>query len=76
MTILFDARRVVKSDNFGRGILRSLPTVRVPYTVADDAWLVEDNARREAREIARNARLERIYEAAQAVDRIANGHIL
>ncbi len=39
MTILFDARRPVKSHRpFGRGILASAPVFVVDHTTADAAW--------------------------------------
>ena len=48
MTILFDARRPVKSARrFGAGILPTCPVYLADHTAADEAWLIEDNARRE-----------------------------
>jgi hypothetical protein len=49
MTILFDATRPVKSTRrFGAGILASAPHYHVSdHSVSDEAWLAEDNTRRE-----------------------------
>lgn len=72
MTILFDGRRPVKSGRpFGAGILASYPTYRSDHTAADEAWLIEDNARREAM-----ARLvDRRYTESSAVDSLSIGLI-
>ncbi len=33
---------------FGAGILPTRPSYRAPFTASDEAWLIEDNARRDA----------------------------
>ena len=72
MTILFDATRPVKSTRlFGAGLLRSLPTYRVSYMADDEAWLIEDNARREAE----SRRIDRLYGESAAVDAMSRGLI-
>jgi hypothetical protein len=52
MTILFDATRPVKSTRsarrFGAGLFQWTPMYHADHTAADEAWLIEDNARREA----------------------------
>ena len=55
MTILFDATRTVKPARpFGRGILRSLPTYRAPYTAAEASMWAAMSAHLD------NARLDRL----------------
>jgi hypothetical protein len=55
MTTLYDARRPVETSRrpFGCGILPYLPYSVEPQTAADEACLVEDNARRAAEVRAR-----------------------
>jgi hypothetical protein len=50
MTTLYDATRPVKTTRrpFGSGVLPYLLCSVEPQTAADEAWLVEDNARRKA----------------------------
>lgn len=50
MTI-FDSicREVKPSRTFGRGLVRSLPTHRAPFTASDVAWLVAERAAAEDR---------------------------
>ena len=69
MTILFDARRPVKtSRRFGSGLLAWTPTSRAPYPTHDDAaWWAAESARLE------NARLDRLAEEAAAIDRHERG---
>ena len=63
MVTLYDATRPVKtSRRFGAGLLRSLPTYRQTVSAADEAWLCEDNARRE-REAAEAAAYDRFVDA-------------
>jgi len=75
VTILFDATRRVKTTRrFGSGILASRPTFTRTHSEADEAWLAEDNARRDSdRSAHRNARLEWVAGCAIAADRLANG---
>lgn len=67
MTTLYDSGLKVKSARFGRGILRSLPTYRAPYTASDAAQWAAMSADLD------NARLDRRYEEAAAVDRHERG---
>jgi hypothetical protein len=70
MTILFDATRPVKTTRrFGAGLLRSLPTYRTTVSAADEAWLIADNARRDAA----NRKLDRRASEAEAHARYENG---
>ena len=46
MTILYPAP-IKSTRRFGAGILATVPTYSADHTAADEAWLVEDNARRE-----------------------------
>lgn len=72
MSILFDATRTVKpapARRFGKGLLAARPTYRADFTTADEAWLVEDNARR-ARE---DATFDRAYAESVALDRLERG---
>lgn len=49
MTTLFNSAAPVKpARKFAAGVLASRPAYSAPYTAADLAWLVEDDARREA----------------------------
>lgn len=74
MTILFDASAPVKSIRpFGRGLLASLPTYLASHTAADEAWLVADNARREAEDEDRA--VDRRYSEVYAVDALTLGLI-
>lgn len=66
MTILFDARRSVKSRRrFGAGLLAWSPSVRVPYTAADAAWWTTQSNQSDldarAAEAEATDRLERGY---------------
>ena len=72
MTMIFDATCPVKSTRrFGAGLLATLPTYRVDYTAADEAWLIEDNARREAFDRLTDRR----YTESAAVDALSRGLI-
>ena len=70
MTILIDSANLVKPRNFGRGILPSYPTFRRTHTSADEAWLAEDNARRDAD----NRRLDRMAAESMTIDRMSRGY--
>lgn len=65
MTILFDARRPVKSARrFGAGLLASVPTEPAPFPSFDDAaWWAYESAR------AEDARLDRQAAEAEATAR-------
>ena len=70
MTILIDSANLVKPRNFGRGILRTLPTYRRTWSDGDEAALIEDNARRDAE----NRRIDRHAAEAVTLDRLVNGY--
>lgn len=64
MTTLFHFAGPVKpARRFGAGVLRSLPSARVPFTAADLVWLAADNARRE------DEHYDRMAEESTALDR-------
>jgi hypothetical protein len=58
MTTLFDSTRSRQiSRQFGRGVLSSLPSYPETHSAADEAWYIQDCARREAEaEAERRAR--------------------
>ena len=70
MAILFGSTRPRQiSRQFGRGVLRTLPAYHETPTAADEAWYVQDQARRD--EEARNRRLEQqagVYECQSRMD--------
>ncbi len=71
MTTIFDATRPVKTTRrFGAGILRSLPTYTRTHSEADEAWLLADNARRDAA----NRRLDGLADEAAAARRYEAGY--
>lgn len=68
MTILYPAIAPVKTARrFGAGVLRSLPSARVPFTASDLAWLAADNARRE------DEHFDRMAEESAALGRMESG---
>jgi hypothetical protein len=71
MTILFSSLAPVKSTShrFGRGILPTYPTYRADHAAADAAWLVEDNARRDAA----NRRYDAMAAESAALSRLEAG---
>jgi hypothetical protein len=70
VTILYPTPAAVKpARNFGRGLLASRPVYRADHSAADEAWLVEDNARREAE--AR--RFDAMAAESAALDRLEAG---
>ena len=70
MTILYPAPAPVKSARrFGAGLLASLPAYRADHTAADEAWLVHDNARREAE----NRHYDAMAAESAALDRLERG---
>ena len=73
MTILYPVPTPVKSSRparlFGAGILAARPTYAAPYTAADEAWLIEDNARRE------DARFDAMAAESVALDALSRGLI-
>lgn len=59
MSILQTTARRVKNTRparFGAGILPTRPVYRADFSASDSAWLVEDNARREAADRAADLR--------------------
>ena len=72
MITIFDATRPVKSARrFGAGLLAARPTYERTWTEADEAWLIEDNARREAE----SRMIDRSYAESAAVDALSRGLI-
>jgi len=75
MTILYPAPAAVKPARkprrFAAGLVASLPTYVADHTAADEAWLVEDNARRAAEDRA----IDRRYSEAYATDCVSLGLI-
>lgn len=71
MTILFDARRPVKSGRrFAAGLLASVPTELAPFpSFADAAWWAAESARLE------DARLDGAAAEATALDTLTRGLI-
>lgn len=74
MTILFDARRPVKTSKpFGKGLLRSTPSYAAPYTQADLDWLAQDNARREAEARELDRLVDELHAECEALSRLERG---
>jgi hypothetical protein len=74
MTTLYHFAAPVKpARRFGAGLLAARPSYRADHTAADEAWLVEDNARREraARELDRL--VDELYEESEATRRLEAG---
>jgi hypothetical protein len=72
MTTLFDATRPVKTTRrFAAGLVATRPTYRADHTAADEAWLAEDNARREA--AARDRHYDAAADEARALDALCLG---
>jgi hypothetical protein len=72
--VLFDAtQRHPARRDFGRGILRSVPTYRAPYTAADAAWAAEAFARPVT---AYDLEMDRRAALAEAQDRLERGCLL
>lgn len=71
MTILFDPANHVKSSrHFGRGLLAAAPVYRTNHTAADDAWLLDENLRREEED----AILDERHTCLEQMDRDAVEH--
>lgn len=71
MTTLYHFAANVKPASFGKGILASRPTYHATYTAGDDAWRVEDNARREAE----NRHYDALYADREAERLVTAGHV-
>jgi hypothetical protein len=72
--VLFDAtRRHAVPRNFGRGIVRSLPTYRAPYTAADAAWAAQAFSWPVS---AYDVEMDRRATLAEAQDRLERGCLL
>jgi hypothetical protein len=70
MSILFDRTRPVKGPaDFGRGVFAR----RAGHTASDEAWLVADNARREADARALDRLVDELAGEADAVRRLETG---
>jgi len=70
MTTLFNSAAPVKTARkFAAGVLASLPAYSAPYTSADLAWLIEDNARREVADRA----FDRMASESAFMDRYESG---
>ena len=64
-------RPVKSTRRFGAGLLATYPTYRVNHTAADEAWLIEDNAQRDAE----SRMIDRRYFESAAVDALSRGLI-
>jgi hypothetical protein len=72
--VLFDAtQRHPAPRDFGRGILRSMPNDRVPFTAADAAWAAEAFSRPVSTE---DIELERRAQEAAWLDSYCRGVLL
>jgi len=75
MTILYPAPAAVKparkARRFAAGLVASRPTYLVDHTADDEAWLVEDNARR----AAEDRQIDRRYAESYATDCVSLGLI-
>jgi hypothetical protein len=71
--VLFDAtQRHLARRDFGRGILRSVPTYRTGYTAADEAWAAAEFNR----ELSGAPDYDRLAAIAEAQDRLERGTLL
>lgn len=68
MTTIYHFAAPVKSARrFGAGLTRYVPTYRADHSASDEAWLIQDNIRREA------AHFDRMAEEAAAMDLYERG---
>ena len=73
-TVLFDAtQRHPARRDFGRGVLRSLPTFKAPASAEDMAWAAREF---NADLTAYDRELERRAAEAEALDRLTAGTLL
>jgi hypothetical protein len=72
--VVFDATwRLPAPRTFGRGLLRSLPTYKAPYTAADAAWAAGAFSRPAT---AYDLEMDRQAALAEAQDRLEGGCLL